>query len=90
MVDKVDFQPDILSRAGHEIIERLNARGKVLEDSLKSVCLHRKGLEVEVSCIYFRLSYMSDMIRSLRVIQLRTCLQPDFYPLVIYLKNVIQ
>lgn len=50
-VERPDFQaakPDILARAGPEIIERLNAGGKVLEDALKLVCLRRKGLEVEV------------------------------------------
>ena len=55
LVDKVEFRaakPDILARVGPEIIERLNSRGKVLEDALKSVCLHRKGLKVEVSCKY--------------------------------------
>lgn len=50
-VETSEFQaakPDILARAGPEIIERLNAGGKVLEDALKLVCLHWKGLEVEV------------------------------------------
>lgn len=53
MVDKVEFRsakPDILARTGPQIIERLNSRGKALEDALKSVCLHRKGLKVEVNC----------------------------------------
>lgn len=44
-------KPDILARAGPEIIERLNAGGKVLEDALKLVCLHRKGLEVEEAAL---------------------------------------
>lgn len=53
-VEVSEFQaakPDILSRAGLEIVERLNARGKVLEDALKLVCLHRKGLEVEEAAL---------------------------------------
>ena len=55
MVDKVEFKtakPDILARTGPEIVERLNSRGQVLEDALKSVCLHRKGLKVEVNFLY--------------------------------------
>eukprot|EP00250_Pteridium_aquilinum_P014144 c21807_g1_i1 orf=297-1874(+) len=53
-VDTSEFQaakPDILARASPEIIERLNAGGKVLEDALKLVCLHRKGLEVEEAAL---------------------------------------
>lgn len=53
-VETSEFQaakPDILARAGPEIIERLNAGGKVLEDALKLVCLHWKGLEVEEAAL---------------------------------------
>ncbi|MCO5604045.1 hypothetical protein L7F22_058202 [Adiantum nelumboides] len=49
-VEVSEFQaakPDILERAGQEIVDRLNSRGKVLEDALKLVCLHRKGITAE-------------------------------------------
>ncbi|KAI5080992.1 hypothetical protein GOP47_0004175 [Adiantum capillus-veneris] len=54
IVENTEFQaakPDILARAGPEIVDRLNSRGKVLEDALKLVCLHRKGIEVEQAAL---------------------------------------
>ncbi|KAH6557446.1 hypothetical protein KP509_1Z114500 [Ceratopteris richardii] len=44
-------KPDILAHASVEMVERLNDRGKVLEDALKLVCLHQRGLEVEEAAL---------------------------------------